>query len=459
VNLIECASDVLNAATANGGDFAEIYVENRSTTSLVCEESRMERAVSGAETGAGVRVLIGERTAYAYTNDVTVDGLMRVARRVADGISAEKTCVATDFTHNSYSSAAVKRPDTVDVDRKVAHVRAAEAEARRAGDRVRQVLVRYGDTMQHVAIANSAGQFTEDERIHSLLLVQVVAEKHGIIQTGYEPVGGCVGFELFDTEDPVKIGRLAAEKALLMLDARPAPAGVMPVIVSGEAGGTMIHEAVGHGLEADLVQKNMSVYAGKVGEQVAARGVTVVDDATIAGKRGTFNVDDEGTPAQRTVLIEDGILKGYMYSMLEARREGCGSTGNGRRESYRYRPIPRMTNTIIMPGDLDPAGIIAETEHGLLVNRMGGGQVNTVNGDFQFEVSEGYLLKNGEIGEPVRGAALVGNGLAVLANIDRVGNDLGFGIGTCGKDGQGVPVSDAQPTIRVREMTVGGTDT
>jgi len=459
VNLLDCASDVLAAAMTNGGEYAEIYVERRVTTILVCEEGRLERATTGTEEGAGVRVLLGDRTAYAYTNEVTPDALVKLAGRVAEGISFKKGSFSKDFARTVHRSAATQRPDTVSVERKVEKVRAADNAARSAGGNVRQVLIRYGDTIQNVAIANSAGQYTEDERIYTLLAAQVVAAKDDIIQTGYEPIGGCVGFELFDEEDPVKAAKLAAQKALLMLDARPAPTGIMPVVISGEAGGTMIHEAVGHGLESDLVQKGMSVYCNKVGQQVATAGVTVVDDATVAGKRGSFNVDDEGTPAQRTVLIENGILIGYMYDLLAARKDGCESTGNGRRESYRYRPVPRMTNTMIVPGELEPESIVADTPTGLLVKRMGGGQVNTVNGDFQFEVSEGYLLDNGRITDPVRGAALVGNGMAVLMNIDRVGNDPGFGLGTCGKDGQGVPVGDAQPTIRISEMTIGGTDT
>jgi len=259
VDLIECAHDVIEAAMGNGGDFAEIYVERRTATSLVCEESRIERATSGTEEGAGVRVLLGDRTAYGYTNDVTADAMVRLACRVAAGIRYDRGPIAKEFVRNVFESGAVQRPDTVAVDRKVDKVWAAEHEARRAGDRVRQVLVRYGDSIQQISIANSAGQYTKDERIHTLLVVQVVAAKDGIIQTGYEPIGGSVGFELFDEEDPAHAARVAAETALLMLEARPAPTGTMPVVISGEAGGTMIHEAVGHGLEADLVQKDMSV--------------------------------------------------------------------------------------------------------------------------------------------------------------------------------------------------------
>lgn len=242
----------------------------------------------------------------------------------------------------------------------------------------------------------------------------------------------------------------------MMLEARPAPAGKMAVVMAGEAGGTMIHEACGHGLEADLVQKQLSVYAGKKGQKVASDLITVIDDPTIPGKYGSYRFDDEGMPGQKSVLIENGILKDYMYDYLTARKEGRHSTGNGRRESYHDRPIPRMTNTFIAPGKDDPASILKETREGLLVKRMGGGQVNTTNGDFVFDVAEGYLIQDGKIGPAVRGATLTGNGPEVLKIIDRVGSDLGFALGTCGKDGQGVPVGDAQPTIRISQLVVGG---
>ncbi len=231
----------------------------------------------------------------------------------------------------------------------------------------------------------------------------------------------------------------------------------MPVVLSSEAGGTMVHEAVGHGLEADLSQNGLSVYTGKVGQQVGSPLVTVVDDATLPNRRGSFRFDDEGVEAQRTVLVENGVLKGFLYDRLTAMKDGASSTGNGRRESYMARPIPRMTNTMIVPGESEPADILRSCDSGLLVKKMGGGQVNTVNGDFVFEVSEGYLIEKGKMGEPVRGATLVGNGPQVLSSITMVGNDLGFAIGTCGKDGQGAPVADAQPTLLITDIIVGGT--
>jgi len=265
-----------------------------------------------------------------------------------------------------------------------------------------------------------------------------------------------MGFELFQDNPPNQIAETASRRALMMLGARRAPGGKMPVVLSSDAGGTMIHEASGHGLEADLAQTGMSVYSGRKGEQVASPLITVIDDPTLPLKRGSYGFDDEGVKAQRTTLVEKGILKGYLYDYLTAMKDGTTSTGNGRRESYHSRPLPRMSNTFIAPGQMDPEAILHATRSGLFVKKMGGGQVNTVNGDFVFEVTEGYLIEDGEIGEPVRGATLTGNGPDILKAIDMVGSDLGFGIGTCGKEGQGVPVADAQPTLRIPEIVVGG---
>ena len=322
--------------------------------------------------------------------------------------------------------------------------------------RVIQVKVVYGDSVKSLLMVNSLGQWVEEERTGLVFLCSAVSKDGDVVQTGYEPLGGAIGLEIFDETPPEKVAEIAADRAIKMLGARRAPGGNMAVVLSHEAGGTLIHEAVGHGLEADLAMQNLSVYSGKVGQMVASPLITVLDDATSPYKRGSFFFDDEGTPSEKTVLVENGMLKGYMHDRLSAMRAGAVSTGNGRRESYHYRPIPRMTNTIIAPGKTDPASIVKSLGKGLYVRKMGGGQVNTVNGDFVFEVTEGYLIENGEVGELVRGATLTGNGPEVLANIDMVGTDLGFGIGTCGKDSQGVPVSDAQPTLRIPEIVVGG---
>lgn len=449
---------ILEAALEGGGDFAEIFLERRRTTGISCEDNKIERVHSGLEQGAGIRVIKGENTIYGYTNELTKDSLLETARLVgnAAGGKGTKPEIKWQRPRPNWDFQIKKRPDEVPVEEKVALVQRANEAARAVDKRIVQVSVAYGDVIQEVTIANSEGVLVQDERVRCRFMVNAVATDGKIIQTGYESAGGLMGFELFEENDPVELARKAAERAVRMLEARPAPAGRMTVVMAGEAGGTMIHEACGHGLEADLVQKQLSVYAGKKGQQVASPLITVIDDATLPGKYGSFRFDDEGQPGQRTVLIKDGILEDYMYDYLTARKEGRKSTGNGRRESYRDRPIPRMTNTFIAPGKDDPQAIIRETQRGLLVKRMGGGQVNTTNGDFVFDVAEGYLIENGQIGPAVRGATLTGNGPEVLKMVDRVGSDLGFSLGTCGKDGQGVPVGDAQPTIRIPEMVVGG---
>ena len=462
----EDLAEVLQVAVKNG-DFAEIYIEKSSQNRVSMEAGKIERVISGRDEGAGIRVIKGDNTAYGYTTDLTKEGLMELARQVAVGQGepgreakvGEKAAASIVFEkrESPVSLPVEQQPDQVGIDQKVALVLEAERAARAKDEKlIRQVSVGYADIIQQVVIANSDGVYVEDERVRSRLVVHVVASDGKVIQTGYESAGGTKGFELFAEEKAADLGRRAAERALLMLKARPAPAGRMAVVISGEAGGTMIHEACGHGLEADLVQKNLSVYAGRKGEKVASELVTVIDDGTIPGKYGSFRFDDEGTPARRNVLIEKGILRNYMYDRITAQRDGVKPTGNGRRESFRHRPIPRMSTTYLAPGDDSPEEIIRETKEGLFVRRMGGGQVNTTTGDFVFEVLEGYLIKDGKIDEPVRGATLTGNGPEVLQKIDRVGNDLGFTIGTCGKDGQGVPVTDAQPTIRIPDLVVGG---
>ena len=449
----------MRAALGNGGDFAEIFLEERTSASIGCEDGKIERVVSGVDRGAGLRVVVGEMTAYASTNDLTASGLQELAERVGKGIGASAgTYLFPEVCDVEFGRKAIKYPSSVKTSDKVSKVLEGNEVAWSSGNRIAQVKVRYGDSQQRVVIANSDGLFVCDERNYIIFMVQAIGRKGDVIQTGYEPAGGAMGFELFDQVSPSEVARLAAERALKMLDAEPAPTGIMPVVISSEAGGTMIHEAVGHGLEADLVQKGLSVFAGKLGQKIASESVSVHDDATLAARRGSFAFDDEGTPSQCTVLVENGILKTYMYDMTTAKKDGRKSTGNGRRESYRHRPIPRMTNTLIVPGKVKPKDVVTATEKGLFVKRMGGGQVNTVNGDFMFEVSEAHMIRGGEIKGPVRGASLIGNSSRVLAQIDMVADDLGFGVGTCGKDGQGAPVADAQPTLRIEGITVGGTN-
>lgn len=451
---------VLRKALRRGGEYADIFIEMTTPLAIVCEDNHIEKILTGIERGAGLRLVAGQRTAYAYTNELTTASLLELAEAVssaaADGQGRPKQAICLTKRLPSVEQHVRILPEAVGIERKVALVSGANRRARAVDHRIRQVQVIYRESRQQVLIANSDGSFSEDDRRYLTAIVQVVAADGGVIQTGYESAGGIMGMELFEAVDFEKTAETAAQRAVMMLSARKAPAGRMPVVLSSDAGGTMIHEAVGHGLEADLAQSGLSVYSGKLGQQIASPLVTVVDDATLPGRRGSYRFDDEGTPAQRTVLVEQGVLKSYLYDRLTAVKDGVCSTGNGRRESYRHRPIPRMSNTMICPGTSNPSEILRSTPNGLFVKKMGGGQVNTVNGDFVFEVSEGYLIENGRIGEPVRGATLIGNGPAVLLSIDKVGSDLGFSIGTCGKDGQGAPVSDAQPTLRIPEITVGG---
>jgi TldD protein len=453
-------SDTLAKAMQRGGDFADIYLENRVSTVIACEDNKIERIKTGTETGAGVRVVYGDTTAYAYTNKVTAEELLQVADIASRAARAADKDISIDLrsVKPTVDLDIDILPSAVAIDEKVAAVEVANAAAREADERIRQVMVNYGDVIQDVTIANSRGRLTEDRRVRTRLSVNAVAAAGGEIQTGFESLGGTRGFELAGRVACRDLAREAARRAITALEAKPAPAGLMPVVMAGEAGGTMVHEACGHGLEADLVQKGLSVYAGQKGGKVAADGITVVDDGTMPGRYGTMRFDDEGFPSQKTVLIENGILKGFMYDYLTASRDKVAPTGNGRRESFEHKPIPRMRNTYIAPGKENPAAIIRSVKNGLLVKKMGGGQVNTVNGDFVFDVAEGYLIKDGAVDCAVRGATLTGNGPEVLRMIDMVGKDLGFSIGTCGKDGQGAPVADAQPTIRIPAIIVGGTD-
>lgn len=449
---------VLKGAAKNGGDFADLYIERTQPSYIHLEDDKIEKVVTGIDHGAGLRVIFNGKSVYAYTNDLSSKSFLALADTVSSAVKEKKAVsdIALIKKNPAIDFKILFRPDKVDTDKKVSLVKEANKAARGIDKRIRQVMVIYRDVIQDVTIANTDGVLAGDERIYTTLVIQVIASDGKIIQTGQETIGGLIGFEIFDKDAAIAAAETAAKRAVMMLKARPAPAGRMPVVLSSEAGGTMIHEAIGHGLEADLALQGLSVYSKKIGEQIASSIITVIDDATLPNKRGSFRFDDEGVDAQKTILVEKGILKGYMYDRLWSMKEGAASTGNGRRESYKYRPIPRMTNTLIASGDSNPEEIIRSTSSGLFVKKMGGGQVNTVNGDFVFEVSEGYLIENGKIGEPVRGATLTGNGPEVLKNINIVGNDLGFSIGTCGKDGQGVPVSDAQPTLRITSLTVGG---
>ena len=449
---------LLNATLARGGDYADLFIEHSALTAVQIEGDRVEKAQMGIDSGAGLRLIAGDRTFYAYTNEIREDKLAALAGDLSNAIddgNVSRTGTLKDIEGAPWKEIKID-PSGISLEEKVELVRRANVAARKMDKRVRQVRVNFGDGRRETVIATADGGLVKETRTLVVFVVHIVAADGEVVQTAYEPIGGTVGMEIFENDPPESVARRAVERALLMLEAPPAPAGRMPVIISSEAGGTMIHEAVGHGLEADLAEEGLSVYTDRIGDNIASSLITVVDNATVPGARGSFAFDDEGIPAQNTVLVDRGKLVRYMHSRLSAMKSDTSSTGNGRRESYRHRPIVRMTNTMILPGGHDPEKIVKSVDNGLFVRKMGGGQVNTVTGDFVFEVTEGYVIEKGKTDRPVRNATLIGNGPEILRSIDMVGSDLGYSIGTCGKDNQGAPVADAQPTLRIPEITVGG---
>ena len=448
----------LSVALRSGGDFAEVFAEDRASTNVTFDDGRVEDLVSGRQRGAGVRVVRGESTGYAHTADLTEAGLRDAASAAAAAArgSADHTRVVSLERHAVDTPTIAQPPDTIAKQTKVAVLERADAAARGRGSAVQQVGASYADGRRRILVANSDGLLVEDEQTRTRLSVSCVAVGDTGRRTGTEAPGRTVGFELFDEVSPEDVATTAADRALTMLDARPAPSGPMPVVLRRGAGGVLFHEACGHGLEADLVDRDASVFRGRIGERVAAPGVTLVDDGAYPREWGTYAIDDEGAAARRTTLIDDGQLTDYMFDWLRARKERRASTGNGRRESYRHLPLVRMTNTLLLAGDDDPDQIIADTPRGLYCVALGGGQVDPATGDFVFGVTEAYLIEDGRITAPVRAAQLIGNGPEVLRRIDAIGSDFDTWAGTCGK-GQRVPVSSGQPTLRVSELTVGGT--
>ncbi|HEX2023744.1 MAG TPA: TldD/PmbA family protein [Acidimicrobiales bacterium] len=451
---------VLGVALRNGGDFAEVFAEDRRSSSAYFDDGKVEELSSGRDRGAGIRVVRGETTGFAHTSDLTEAGLRAAAEAAAAAARGGGEGVREVALNRQEATRAHEvevLPQDVAKARKVELLARADEAARSESGAIRQVSVSYADGRRQILVANSDGLLTTDDQVRTRFMVHAVAAGDTGMQTGYEGPGRTVGFELYDEIDVEDVARTAARRALTMLKARPAPTGTLPVVLRRGAGGVLFHEACGHGLEADLVGRDASVFRNRVGEMVASPLVTLVDDGTYAREWGTYAVDDEGHPAQRNTLIQDGALTDYMWDLLRARKEGRESSGNGRRQSYQHLPMVRMTNTYVLAGEEDPDEIIRQTPHGVYCVQLGGGQVNTATGDFVFGMTEAYMIENGEITEPVRAANLIGNGPDVLRGIDAVGNDFDTWAGTCGKDGQGVPVSSGQPTLRVAAMTVGGT--
>ena len=438
--------------------FSDIFAEERTYTHVHLESGKLEKIEQGNETGVGLRLITPWKTFYGSTNIVDESHLIDLAKELSRFSGEESEGSALRGTHReaAYPFSIGLGPSSVPVGEKIKLVKGVEARVKAMEPRVQQVRVIYRDTRQKVQIHNSDGMDLADSRTQVVLNLLLVGEENGDMQTAYEAIGGFRGFEFFTPEVVEAFVDKTVKRLAGLLGAREAPMGTRTVVLSAEAGGTMIHEAIGHGLEADLAMEGLSCYKDVLGKPIASSLITVVDDATIPYLRGTYAFDDEGVTAERTVLVEDGVLKEYLFDRFHALKHGKRSTGNGRRESFRFKPIPRMSNTMILPGKDKPVDIVASVDDGVFVVKMGGGQVDTVRGDFVFEISEGYMIKNGHIGDMIKNATMMGNGLKVLQTIDMVGDDLGYGIGTCGKDGQGVPVADAQPTLRIPEIVVGG---
>jgi TldD protein len=447
-------------------DHADLFLEYRISEELTLEEGAVKKASRHVSQGAGIRAQSGERTGYAHTDDLALPNLeeaARQARAIADQSSASAAvAVGTGRPHDLYTLA--EPPVTAALDRKVALLLEMDAAARALDPRVKQVIASLGSEDVIVLIATPSGFAVGDVRPLTRLNVTVIVEENGKREMGSYGGGGRVAFDFFLEADGQEerwrhFTSEAVRQATIKLHAVEAPAGEMTVVLGPGWPGILLHEAVGHGLEGDFNRKETSAFSGRMGKKVASELVTVVDDGTIANRRGSLNVDDEGIPTRRNVLIEKGILVGYMQDRLNARLMGAAPTGNGRRESYAYPPMPRMTNTFMLAGHDHPADIIKSVPRGLYAVNFGGGQVDITNGKFVFSTSEAYLIENGEITRPVKGATLIGNGPDALTRVSRVGHDLKMdeGVGTCGKDGQSVPVGVGLPTIRIDGITVGGT--
>ena len=453
----------LGEALSAGGEYADLYFEYLATSSIGIDEGIIKSASQGVELGVGVRVLIGERTGYAYSDDLSPERIRKAARVAARIAQGPSTILKTGFEesrkHNLYPM--LRSPHETGLEERVDLVKRADAAARAADARVFQVQASYGDSLREILIASSDGRLSYDRQPMARLNVSVLARQgDGAPQHGYSGGGGRVSLDFFtDSKSPESFAREAVRQAIVQLDAVDSPAGEMTVVLGPGWPGILLHEAVGHGLEADFNRKGVSAFAGRVGQPVASPLCTVIDDGSIGSRRGSLNVDDEGTPTQQNVLIENGILRGYLQDQLSARLSRSHSTGSGRRESYQHIPMPRMTNTYMLAGQSDPEEIIRSVPKGIYCTSFGGGSVDITSGNFVFSATESYLIEDGKITRPLRGASLIGNGPEALKYVSMVGNDLKLdeGVGICSKEGQNIPVGVGIPTVKIDRMTVGGT--
>lgn len=449
---------ILTEALSTGGDFAEIFVEKKSSSNLFMIDGKVESSISGRDFGIGIRIFKGLFSVYGYTNDMNEESLLKATKKIASSISGTKEDITINLIKQDIENINKIQiyPQDIKKSEKIELMKIASHSAKDYDKHISQVRVSLGDVKQNILIANSEGLFTTDERVRGRISIESVATNGNDMQTGRISPGASAGFEFFRNMDIEAEAREASRIAKTMLFASYAPSGKFPVVIDNRFGGVIFHEACGHGLEASSVAKGNSIFAGKMGQMIASPLVSAVDDGTLPNEWGSLTIDDEGHKTQRNLLIENGILKGYLVDKLNGRRMGIKSTGSGRRESYKYAPTSRMTNTFILNGKSSFDEIIKNTEYGIYAKNMGGGSVNPATGDFNFAVMEGYIIRNGEICEPVRGATLIGNGGEVLKKIDMVGNNLGFGQGMCGSSSGSIPTNVGEPTIRVSEITVGG---
>jgi TldD protein len=453
----------LSEALSAGGEYADLYFEYLATTSIGIDEGIVKSATGGVSLGVGVRVIVGERTGYAYSDDLSPEKIRKAARVAAHIAKGPATIVKTGFEearrHNLYPM--LSTPHETGLAERVELVKRADLAARAYDSRVFQVQATYADSLRNVLVATSEGRLSFDRQPMARMSVSALARQgDGAPQHGHSGGGGRVTLDFFEKEKtPEHFAREASRQAIVQLDAVDAPAGETTVVLGPGWPGILLHEAVGHGLEADFNRKGVSAFSGRIGQQVASPLCTVIDDGTIGSRRGSLNVDDEGMPTQKNVLIENGVLRGYLQDKLSSRLTRNSSTGSGRRESYQHIPMPRMTNTYMLAGESDPEEIIKSVQKGLYCATFGGGQVDITSGNFVFSATESYLIENGKLTRPVRGASLIGNGPEALKYVSMVGRDLQLdeGIGVCGKEGQSVPVGVGIPTVKIDRMTVGGT--
>ncbi|ACR79273.1 MULTISPECIES: TldD/PmbA family protein [Kosmotoga] len=452
------ANEVIGVLLKHGAEFVELFIEERDTSNFSLVNGQLERALSGKTFGIGIRAFSKNRSLYAFTNDLSKETLVQIAANLGEVINGNGEPLSLDFREQSIENRHlfILEPSSVSKTDKVKVMKMAFNGAKSVSKLITQVLVDYWDYDQRITIINSEGLKVSDRRLRTRLMITAVASRYNEKETGFYGPGAAMGFEFFNTFDVFEAGQKAGRIAARMVEAEYAPAGRMPVIIANEFGGVIFHEACGHALEATSVAKGSSVFTGKLGQKIAADCVSAVDDATIPNAWGSTNIDDEGTPTRRNVLIENGVLKSYLIDRFNGIKMGMESTGSARRQDYRYAPTSRMSNTFILPGPYYPEEIISNTEYGLYAKSLGGGSVNTGTGEFNFAVREGYLIEKGRITKPVRGATLIGKGSEILMKIDMVGNDLKRGQGMCGSASGLIPAEVGQPTIRVSELTVGG---